>query len=309
MTNPSNAAFTDLMTSVNDLPGVERIGSGKVREIFAVGDDLLLVATDRISAYDAVLGSAIPDKGKVLTGLTDFWLDHLSGIVADHRITCATAAFPEVLASARAVLAGRAMLCRRADPLPVECVARGYLSGSARQEYEQSGAVCGVALPEGLVESSPLPEPIFTPATKAVSGHDENVSFDHVVAELGADLAGRLRDITLTLYARAAAHAATRGIILADTKFEFGLIDGALTLIDEVCTPDSSRFWPAEGYKPGGPQPSFDKQFVRDWLTASGWDRTPPAPTLPDEVVAATRQRYVSAYELLTGRNFAEWDS
>ena len=300
--------FADLPPALDALDGVERIGRGKVRELYAVGDDLLLVATDRISAYDAVLGSAIPDKGRVLTGLTDFWLDHLADVVANHRISCAVADFPEVLAPTREALRGRAMLCRRADVLPVECVARGYLSGSGWAEYVATGAVCGVALPVGLVESSRLPEPIFTPATKATSGHDDNVTYAEVAEELGADLASQLRDVTLALYTRAAEHAASRGIVLADTKFEFGFVDGVLTLVDEVCTPDSSRFWPADAYAPGGPQPSFDKQYVRDWLTRSGWDRNPPAPALPDDVVAATRERYVTAYELLTGRRFADWN-
>jgi phosphoribosylaminoimidazole-succinocarboxamide synthase len=299
---------TDLTTALDALDGVERIGHGKVRELYTVGDELLLVATDRISAYDAVLGSEIPDKGRVLTGLTDFWLDHLSDVVANHRITCRVDEFPPTLAPVRELLRGRAMLCRHAEVVPVECVARGYLSGSGWQEYRETGAVCGVALPDGLDESSRLPEPIFTPATKATSGHDENVPFGAVADLVGAGLATELRDVTLTLYRRAAEHAAQRGIILADTKFELGFVDGALTLVDEVCTPDSSRFWPAERYEPGGPQPSFDKQYVRDWLTRSGWDRNPPAPALPDDVVAATRERYVAAYELLTGRPFADWN-
>ena len=298
----------DVRAALGALPGVAHVASGKVREIFAVEGHLLLVATDRISAYDAVLSSPIPDKGRVLTALTDFWLDHLGDVVDNHRITCAPSAFPEVLAPVRDLLAGRAMLCHRAEVVPVECVARGYLSGSGWVDYQATGAVCGVALPDGLVESDRLAEPIFTPATKATSGHDENVTFDEVAARIGGDLAGRLRDVTLTLYRRAADHAAGRGILLADTKFEFGFVGGRLSLVDEVCTPDSSRFWPAQEYRPGGPPPSFDKQYVRDWLTASGWDRTPPAPALPDDVVAATRDRYVRAYELLTGRNFADWN-
>ena len=298
----------DIRAALGALPGVEHVASGKVREMFGVDGHLLLVATDRISAYDAVLGSPIPDKGRVLTALTDFWLDHLGDVVDNHRITCAPSAFPAVLSPVLDVLAGRAMLCHRAEVVPVECVARGYLSGSGWVDYRATGSVCGVALPEGLVESDRLPEPIFTPATKATNGHDENVTFDEVAAGIGDDLAVQLRDVTLTLYRRAADHAAGRGILLADTKFEFGFVDGRLTLVDEVCTPDSSRFWPAEQYRPGGPQPSFDKQYVRDWLTASGWDRTPPAPALPDDVVRATRHRYVRAYEFITGRNFADWN-
>ena len=298
----------DLSLRLQALPGVEPIASGKVRELYAVGEDLLLVATDRISAYDCVLASAVPDKGRVLTGLTDFWLDELAGIVGDHRITCAADQFPAMVASVRDGLRGRAMLCQRAEVIPVECVARGYLSGSAWRDYVETGGVCGIELPRGLAESVPLPEPIFTPATKATSGHDENVSFETVAGQLGSRLAGQLRETTLELYRRAAALAAERGIIMADTKFEFGMIEGEVTLIDEVCTPDSSRFWPADAYTPGGPQPSFDKQYVRDWLTSAGWDRQPPAPALPDDVITATRDRYIRAYELLTGRSFADWN-
>lgn len=299
------------LESLTELDGVTRIGSGKVRELFAVGDDaLLLVATDRISAYDVVLPTTIPDKGAVLTGLTDFWLDHLAGTVADHRITTDADAFPEVLAPARDALRGRAMLCKRAQPLPIECVARGYLAGSGWKEYQGTGAVCGVALPAGLVESDQLPEPIFTPATKAAVGeHDENIDLEQAGELVGAAVAQRCRDATLTLYTQAAEYARERGIILADTKFEFGFVDGELHLIDEVLTPDSSRFWPADDYEPGRSQQSFDKQYVRDWLSAQPWDRTAPGPELPEDVVARTRERYVQAYERITGRPFAEWAS
>ena len=291
------------------LDGVQRLGSGKVRELYLVDGDLLLVATDRISAYDVVLPTAIPDKGRVLTAMTDFWLDWLDqqGIVAHHRITTDVAQFPEVLAPAAGALRGRAMLCRRAEVFPVECVARGYLSGSGWSDYQATGAVCGHALPAGLVESVELEQPLFTPATKAETGHDENISLEQAAAIVGDDWAERLRDVTLSLYAAARDHARGRGIVLADTKFEFGLIDSQLVLVDEVLTPDSSRFWPAESYAPGGPQPSFDKQFVRDWLSAQPWDKTPPAPALPDDVVARTRDRYVTAYERLSGRSFADW--
>ncbi|MDQ3974848.1 MAG: phosphoribosylaminoimidazolesuccinocarboxamide synthase [Actinomycetota bacterium] len=294
-------------TDLASLAGVERIGAGKVRELYAVDGHILLVATDRISAFDVVLPTPIPDKGKVLTGLTAFWLDLLAGAVADHRISTDVDAFPPVLAAHREQLRGRAMLCRRAEVLPIECVARGFLAGSGWKEYLAGGRVCGLPLPQGLRESDQLPEPIFTPSTKATDGHDENISFEQAAGLVGADLAERVRDLTLRLYSAARDYARDRGIILADTKFEFGLVDGELTLVDEVLTPDSSRFWPADGYEPGRSQPSYDKQYVRDWLEASGWDKTPPGPELPAELVARTRQRYVTAYERLTGRPFADW--
>ena len=295
------------MTDLTALQGVERVGSGKIRELYAVGDAILLVATDRISAFDVVLPTTIPDKGKVLTGLTAFWLDQLGGMVADHRITTDVDRFPDELAPYRDQLRGRAMLCRRAEVLPVECVARGYLSGSGWKEYQRRGSVCGITLPPGLRESDRLPEPIFTPTTKAISGHDQPMRFDEVVALIGGDLADQVRTLTLQLYDAGSAHAARHGIILADTKFEFGLCDGELTLIDEVLTPDSSRFWPADDYEPGRPQASFDKQYVRDWLAEQDWDRTPPGPPLPPPVVERTRERYISAYERLSGRPFSDW--
>ncbi|CAN5476644.1 phosphoribosylaminoimidazolesuccinocarboxamide synthase [soil metagenome] len=300
--------MTDL-SALDHLDGVTRIGSGKVRELYAVSDDLLLVASDRISAFDVVLPSVVPDKGKVLTGLTAFWLDRLAGTVADHRITTDVARFPEVLAPFAEQLAGRAMLCRRAEVLPLECVARGYLSGSGWKEYQATGVVCGVPLPAGLRESEQLPEPIFTPSTKATVGHDENIDFHRAAGLVGGERAEQVRDVTLRLYSAARDHAAERGIILADTKFEFGICDGELTLIDEVLTPDSSRFWPADDYEPGRPQASFDKQYVRDWLAAQDWDRQPPAPELPPLVIERTRERYVSAYEQLAGRPFADWSA
>jgi phosphoribosylaminoimidazole-succinocarboxamide synthase len=290
-----------------DVPGVRRAGSGKVRELYQVGDELLLVATDRISAFDVVLPTPIPDKGRVLTGLTAFWLDLLGDTVPNHRVTTDVDAFPEVLWAHRDYLRGRAMLCRRADMIPVECVARGYLAGSGWREYRTQGTVCGVPLPEGLSESAELPEPVFTPATKATDGHDENIDVERMAELVGADLTARLEGLTLALYRRARDHAWERGILLADTKFEFGFVDGELTLADEVLTPDSSRFWPADRYAPGRGQPSLDKQYVRDWLEGAGWDKLPPAPELPDGVVARTRERYVSAYERITGTPFGDW--
>ena len=288
-----------------ELPGVTRLPPGKVRERYIVGDAVLLVASDRISAYDVVLPTPIPDKGAVLTGMSDFWFSQLD--MPNHRITCDPARFPIAVAPVAEQLRGRAMLCRRAEPLPVECVVRGYLTGSAWLEYSATRAISNIRLPDDLVESGQLPVPIFTPATKAATGHDENISFAEMAAIIDAELAAWLRDASLALYAHAAAYALSRGVILADTKFEFGLIDGQPVLIDEVCTPDSSRFWPADTYVPGRSQPSYDKQYVRDWLDASTWDRTEPGPELPPEVVEHTRARYVQAYEALTDLPFADW--
>jgi len=303
---------------VTDGTPVEHIASGKVRELYAAGEDLLLVATDRISTYDVVHPTPVPDKGRILTGLAAFWFDRLTGIVPHHLITAdaveGLAGLDLVGAGLEAEwLAGRTMRCRRAQVVPFECVVRGYLAGSGWNDYRSSGRVCGIELPSGLREADPLPAPIFTPATKATGGaHDENVGFDRLVAELGGELAEQLRATSLAVYALGAAHAASVGVILADTKLEFGLVEGAdgartLLLVDEVLTPDSSRYWPADAWAPGGSPPSFDKQFVRDHVTASGWDRRPPAPALPEEVVDATRQRYVEAYERLTGQAFARW--
>jgi phosphoribosylaminoimidazole-succinocarboxamide synthase len=290
---------------IADLPGVVRLASGKVRERYLVGQDLLLVASDRVSAYDVVLPTPIPDKGAVLTALSDFWFSRFD--IPNHRITCEPERFPLELAPVAKQLRGRAMVCRLAEPLPVECVVRGYLAGSAWVEYSATGSVCGIRLPRGLVESSQFPVPIFTPATKAVTGHDENISFAEMTGMLDAELAAYLRDTSLTLYQQAADHARSRGLILADTKFEFGTINGGVVLIDEACTPDSSRFWPADDYEPGRTQHAYDKQYLRDWLDASGWDHTPPGPQIPDDVVERTRRRYVQAYEMLTGRSFAHW--
>jgi phosphoribosylaminoimidazole-succinocarboxamide synthase len=280
---------------------------GKVRDIYEFGDRLLIVATDRISAFDYVLGSGIPDKGKVLTQISAFWFDRTRPIADNHLVSIHTRDFPAETMPDVEALAGRAMLVRRTEPLAIECVARGYLSGSGWKEYKASGAVCGIELPEGLQESSKLPEPIFTPATKAELGeHDENIDFDRAVEVVGdRALMEELRRVTLELYEHARAHAGQRGIIIADTKFEFGSSPGAeVVLADEVLTPDSSRFWPAADYEPGRSQASFDKQYVRDWLDESGWDHAPPGPELPDEVVANTRAKYVEAYERITERDF-----
>jgi len=276
---------------------------GKVRDIFDLGDSLLLVATDRISAFDYILGSGIPDKGKVLTHLSAFWFERTQGLVANHLLSMDVAAYPGGFDRHADVLAGRSMLVRKTDPVPVECVARGYLSGSGWKEYVAHGSVCGVPLPAGLRESDRLPTPIFTPATKAESGHDVNISEAEAGRLVGQDLIGRLRDLTLALYAQGVTHAESRGIILADTKFEFGLTRSSdIILIDEVMTPDSSRYWPRDQYAPGGAQPSFDKQYVRDYLEEIHWNKQPPVPTLPDSVVRATREKYLEAYRRLTGR-------
>ena len=278
---------------------------GKVRDLYDLGDRLLLVATDRISAFDFVLPDTIPFKGEVLTKLSLFWFELLADVTAHHLISADIADLPEQFASHADYLAGRFMLVKKADVFPVECIVRGYLAGSGWAEYQRSGTVCGIPLPEGLVESSRLPEPIFTPSTKAAIGaHDENISFDAMVDIIGADAAAQLRDTSLAVYSAARDHAATRGIIIADTKFEFGRIDGKITLIDEVLTPDSSRFWPAETYTPGAGQPSFDKQYVRDWLLGSDWDRVSAPPGLPVDVAAHTSETYIQAYELITGSTF-----
>jgi phosphoribosylaminoimidazole-succinocarboxamide synthase len=287
------------VTALADLP---LIASGKVREIYEGRDEtLLIVASDRISTYDVVHPTPIPDKGAVLTGLSTFWFERSASIVPNHMLSVSDG----VPAEGR----GRGMLVRRLEMLPIECVVRGYLSGSGWKDYQRTGEVCGIAVPSGLRESDRLPEPIFTPATKAVEGHDENIDFERA-AELVGDraLTERVCDVSLAVYKHAAEHARERGIILADTKFEFGLDpDGVLTLGDEVCTPDSSRFWPADQYEPGRPQPSFDKQFVRDWASSTGWDRNPPAPAIPADVVARTREKYIEAYERITGGSFDAW--
>jgi phosphoribosylaminoimidazole-succinocarboxamide synthase len=286
-----------------DLPGVTRVGRGKVRDIYSVDERLVIVATDRISAFDYILATGIPDKGRVLTQLSIFWFDFLRELTPTHFLSANVDEYPAPLPEFRDQLEGRSMLVKRAEMVQIECVARGYISGSGWKEYRQQGTVCGIKLPAGLQESDKLPEPIFTPATKAQSGHDENVSFEHVVSLIGEDLARRLRDLTLNIYHRAAQYAETKGIIIADTKFEFGFVGSELVLGDEVLTPDSSRFWPAETYKPGGAQYSFDKQFVRDYLESIHWNKQPPAPPLPAEVAAKTGEKYRQAYRVLTGRD------
>lgn len=277
--------------------------------MYDLGETLLIVATDRISAFDVVLSPPIPGKGIILTQISNFWFRRFAGLVENHLIETDSSRFPELLAPHEGLLRGRSILAKKCTVVPFECVARGYLAGSGWKEYRQTGGVCGVPLPPGLLEASPLPEPIFTPATKAATGHDENVSFSVMESRIGTELAQRLRDLTLTLYSKAAAYAETRGILIADTKFEFGLDPaGKLVFIDEALTPDSSRFWPRESYRPGGSPPSFDKQFLRDWLEKSGWDKTPPAPELPPDVVAGTRERYLEAFRVLTGQE-SPWPS
>jgi phosphoribosylaminoimidazole-succinocarboxamide synthase len=285
------------------LDGLSLVRRGKVRDVYAAGDDLILVATDRISAFDYVLGSGIPDKGRVLNQLSAFWFGRTGGIITNHLISTDVADYPDTARPFSAELRGRSMLTRRTTPLPVECVARGYLSGSGWKDYKATGELCGIPLPKHLRESDRLPEPIFTPATKAESGHDENISEDAAAKVVGAELLARLKTLTLELYAHGVAHAESKGIILADTKFEFGVTDaGELLLIDEMMTPDSSRYWPKDSYSPGGPQPSFDKQYVRDYLESIKWNKQPPVPSLPPDVVEHTRDKYLDAYRRLTGR-------
>jgi phosphoribosylaminoimidazole-succinocarboxamide synthase len=280
--------------------GISPAARGKVRDIYDAGDKLLIVATDRLSAFDVILPTPIPDKGRVLTQLSLFWFDLLRDVVPNHVVSGTE--LPAAFDAYREELAGRSMLVRKTEPLPIECVVRGYVSGSGWKDYQATGKICGIALPAGLRESNRLPEPIFTPATKAATGHDENISFERAASLVGNERARRVRQISLEIYRRAAAYAEPRGILLADTKFEFGLLKNELIWIDEALTPDSSRFWPAAQYRPGGPQPSFDKQFVRDYLESIHWPKTPPGPELPQEVVSATRGKYREAYRILTGR-------
>jgi phosphoribosylaminoimidazole-succinocarboxamide synthase len=293
------------MTIVREtsLPGLA-VRRGKVRDIYDLGDRLLLVSTDRISAFDWVLPTAIPDKGCVLTQIAAFWFQLLGE--PNHLITIDVEKMELPPGADRSLLAGRSTLCRKTEVVPIECVVRGYLAGSGWKEYQQSGTVCGIQLPSGLTESSRLSEPIFTPSTKAATGHDENISFERMVDIVGREVAEQLRQRSLRIFARGSEYARQRGILIADTKFEFGLVGGDLLLIDEVLTPDSSRFWPADQYAPGRGQPSFDKQFVRDWLSATDWDKNSPPPPLPEEVVAKTRQTYIEAFERLTDREFRQ---
>jgi len=288
-----------------DLP---HLYSGKVRDIYDAGDGrLLLVTSDRISAFDVVMTETIDDKGRVLTAMSAFWFEHLADVVGSHLISTDLDDLPS--GAQRSELAGRVMLCRRAEMLPLECIVRGYLTGSAWKEYRTQGTMHGTALPEGLLESSELPEPVFTPSTKAAEGHDENISFERAVDLVGAEMATKARDVSLELYRRGAARARERGIVIADTKFELGLVDGELVVADEILTPDSSRFWPLDRWQPGATPPSFDKQPVRDYLDGLDWNKQPPPPPLPAEVVLATRDRYVEAYERITGLDLEDWPS
>ena len=286
-----------------DMPGLTPYARGKVRDLYEVGTQLLLVASDRISAFDHVLGSGIPDKGEILTQMSVFWFDFLKGVVPNHLISTDVKEYPASLQPYADSLRGRSMLVKRAQMFPVECVVRGYLSGSGWKDYQATGQLCGIPLPPGLRESDRLPEPLFTPASKSQQGeHDENISYEQMVEQVGAGRAERLRQLSLEIYQQAAAHAGARGLLLADTKFEFGLVDDEIVLADEVLTPDSSRYWPVEQYAPGGPQASFDKQFVRDYLEEIRWNKQAPAPTLPDQVVGKTRAKYLEALRIITGK-------
>ena len=286
-----------------ELPGVKKIKSGKVREIFDLGDSFLFVASDRISAFDCVMPNGIPRKGEVLTQLSHFWFDQTENLVPNHRLAHASDKLPSLLKGQEARLSRRSMIVKKAQPLAIECVVRGYLAGSGWKEYKTNQTVCGIKLPPGLQDSSELPEPIFTPATKAETGHDENIDFATAAKIVGEEIAEQARRLSLQIYTFAREYARKRGIIIADTKFEFGLFEGKLILIDEVLTPDSSRFWPADQYQPGKTQPSYDKQFVRDYLETVHWNKTPPAPQLPEDVVAKTTAKYLEAYKRITGRD------
>ena len=287
-----------------DLPGIPKVRSGKVREMFDLGDRLLMVASDRISAYDVVMPNGIPRKGEVLTLFSHFWFDRAADLVPNHLLAKADEPLPEAVQPHADQIGRRAMVVKKAQPLAIECVVRGYLAGSGWKEYQKQGTVCGISLPDGLENSSQLPEPIFTPATKAEEGHDENISFDEAVNIVGKNVAEQARELSIKLYERGRHHAAEKGIIIADTKFEFGIFEGELILIDEVLTPDSSRFWPADLYAPGRSQPSFDKQFVRDYLETLDWDKTPPGPELPADIVQKTSEKYIEAYTRVTGLEF-----
>jgi len=297
MSNPAVLAL--------DLPGTAKLKSGKVREMFDLGEHLLMVATDRISAFDVIMPNGIPRKGEVLTQLSHFWFDRTKSLVPNHRTAGPDDPLPATLQPHADLIQRRSMIVKKAAPLAIECVVRGYLAGSGWKEYRANKTVCGIPLPEGLQESSELPEPIFTPATKAETGHDENISFEQAADIVGREVAERVRSQSIQIYSQARAYARDRGIIIADTKFEFGHFDGELILVDEVLTPDSSRFWPADQYEPGQGQPSFDKQFVRDYLETLDWDKQPPGPQLPDDIVAKTSAKYVESYERLTGKSLA----
>ena len=286
-----------------DLPGIRLHGRGKVRDIYDLGERLLIIATDRLSAFDVVLPTPIPNKGKVLTQMSSFWFDHFKDSLRNHVVATKVDDYPKELHRFRDQLEGRSMLVKKAKVFPIECVARGFLTGSGLKDYNKTGQVCGIALPAGLRDSDRLPEPIFTPATKAETGHDENISEEQAAKIIGQDNIRQLKELTLSVYGRAVEFALKRGIIICDTKFEFGTIDGRISIVDEMLTPDSSRFWPADKYSPGKPQPSFDKQFVRDYLERINWNKQPPAPALPEEIVNATSAKYVEALRILTGRD------
>jgi len=287
-----------------ELPGLKHVSSGKVRDMFDLGSSLLIVTTDRLSAFDVVMANGIPFKGKVLNRLSEFWFNYLG--VAHHMITCDVDQMPAEVKKHKDILRDRSMLVKKADPFPVECVARGYLIGSGWKDYQSTGAVCGIKLPAGLQQAAKLEKPIFTPATKAVTGHDENIGFDVVAQTVGKDTAEKLRDLTLTIYGKGRTYAETKGVILADTKFEFGRVNGAITLIDEVLTPDSSRYWPKSDYRPGISPPSYDKQFVRDYLEEIKFNKKPPGPTLPENIVQKTSEKYLEAFRVLTGRELGK---
>jgi len=292
-----------MVITKTDLSGVKLHGRGKVRDIYDLGEHFLIVATDRLSAFDVVLPTPIPNKGKVLTQMSAFWFDYFKDAVPNHLVSTTVDDFPKNLHPFREQLDGRSMLVKKAKVFPVECVARGYLTGSALKDYNKTGQVCGISLPLGLRDSDRLPEPIFSPSTKAATGHDENISEAQAAKIVGRENIGALKELTLSLYGRGVEYALTRGIIICDTKFEFGTIDGRISIVDEMLTPDSSRFWPADQYSPGKPQPSFDKQFVRDYLERIGWNKQPPAPELPGDIVEATSAKYVEALRVITGRD------
>lgn len=298
--------MTDDVVIRTDLEGLKLFRRGKVRDVYDLGENLLIVSTDRISCFDVVLSDGIPYKGKVLTGLSCFWFDFLKDVAPNHFLTAEPDEYPGRARKYAGQLAGRSMLVHKSKALPVECIVRGYLSGSGWKEYRRSGTVCGMKLPDGLVESSKLPEAIFTPSTKEEKGHDINVSPEHIENQFGKEITGRIKELSLAIYKKAADYALKKGIIIADTKFEFGIYDGKVILIDEVLTPDSSRFWPSGDYAPARSQSSFDKQFVRDYLESLDWDKTPPAPRLPEEIIAKTTGKYLEAFKSLTGKEFAK---
>ena len=297
------ALMTVTAVMKTDLQGVNLHGRGKVRDIYDTGEHLLIIATDRLSAFDVVLPTPIPNKGKVLTQMSTFWFDHFKDLVPNHVVSTKVDDYPQHLRRFRDQLEGRSMLVKKAKVFPIECVARGFIAGSGLKDYNKTGRVCGIQLPAGLRDSDRLPEPIFTPATKAETGHDENISEEQAAKVIGGENILALKNLTLAVYARAVEFALKRGIIICDTKFEFGTIDGKISIVDEMLTPDSSRFWPADKYSPGKPQPSFDKQFVRDYLERINWNKQPPAPALPDDIVSATTGKYVEAFRILTGRD------